>query len=85
MNENLARYRVPARVAAVLGGYLVYRGLGDDRVVPGLMAGLGAMLLAWSIIDEITLPKRERLGLLVVGSAILGLGLLGLGLFLSLR
>jgi hypothetical protein len=84
VNENLVRYRMPARVAAVVGGYVAYRWSSDDRIVPGLMVGAGAILLAWSIIDEITLPKRERLGLMVVGSAILGLGLLGAGLFLTL-
>ena len=85
MNENWARYRIPARMVAAVAGYALYRTVVDDRVIPGAMVGVGAVLLAWSIIDEITLQKRERLGLMVVGSAILGLGLLGLGLYLTFR
>ena len=78
------RYRMPMRVAAVFVGYFVYRWVGDARVIPGAMVGIGAVLIAWSIIDEITLPKRSRLSLLEVGSAILGLGLLALGAYLTL-
>lgn len=79
------RFRLPLRIAAVLVGYLLYRWVGDARVVPGAMVGLGAILVEWSIIDELTLVKGQRLGLLQVGSAILGLGLLGLGAYLTLR
>ncbi len=85
MKRDWARYRLPARMAAVLGGYLLYRALGDDRIIPGLMLGGGAMLVAWTVIDEVTLPRKERLSLMVVGSAVLGLGLVGLGLYLALR
>ena len=85
MNENLERYRMPARVVAVVGAYFLYRLVADDRVIPGVMVGFGAMLVAWAAIDEITLQKRKRLSLLVVGSAILGLVLCGLGLYLTYR
>ena len=78
------RFRLPARIGAVFIGYLLYRWAGDARVVPGVMVGLGATLLAWAIIDELTLVKSQRLGLLQAGTAILGLVLLGLGLYLTL-
>ena len=78
------RFRLPLRVAAVFVGYFLYRGVVDARIVPGAMVGIGAILLAWSVIDELTLVPNQRLGLVQVGSALLGIGLLGLGAFLTL-
>lgn len=78
------RYRLPLRIAAVFVAYLLYRWVGDARVVPGMMIGLGAILVVWAIIDELTLVKSQRLGLLQVGTAILGLVLFGLGIYLTL-
>ena len=79
------RFRMPLRVAVVFAGYFLYRWVGDERVVPGAMVGFGAVLVAWSIVDQFTLVRQARLGLLQVGSALLGLGLLGLGVYLTLR
>lgn len=79
------RFRLPLRIAAVFGGYLLYRWVGDARVIPGVMVGFGMVLVAWAIIDEVTLIKGQRLGLLQVGSAILGLVLAGLGAYLTFR
>ena len=76
---------MPARIAAVLIGYLLYRWVWDDRIVPGLMVGAGFILVAWLAIDSFTRPRHERLQLLEVGSAVLGLGLLGVGAYLALR
>jgi hypothetical protein len=79
------RFRVPLRIAAVFAGYLLYRWVGDARVVPGIMVAAGAILIVWAIVDELTLIRKQRLGLLQVGSAVLGLGLLGLGAYLTWR
>ena len=79
------RFRVPLRIAAVFAGYLLYRWVGDARVIPGVMVGFGAVLVAWAIIDQVTLIRGQRLGLLQVGSAILGLVLAGLGAYLTYR
>ena len=78
------RYRLPLRIGAGFVAYLLYRWVGDARVVPGVMVGLGAVLVAWAIIDELTLVRSQRLGLLQVGTAILGLVLVGLGAYLIL-
>jgi hypothetical protein len=79
------RYRMAARIAAVLIGYLIYRWVGDDRVGPGIMVGIGFVLISWPVIDSFFRPRDERLQLLEVGSAVLGLGLLGVGAYLALR
>ena len=75
------RYRIPARVAAVFGGYVVYRFVGDERVVPALLLAAGFVLLVWSLVDQLTLGRHQRIALIQGGSAILGLGLLAVGLF----
>ena len=85
MNHQRLRYRIPARTAAVIGSYLLYRWAVDDRILPAAFLGVGALLVSWAAIEEVTVPPDGRYGLLVVGSAILGLGLAGLGLYLTLR
>lgn len=85
MNADRLRYRIPARMAAAVGAYLLYRWALDDRVLPAAFLGVGALLVAWAAIEEVTVPPEGRYGLLVVGSTILGLGLVGLGIYLTLR
>ena len=84
MNERL-RYRIPARMAAGVGAYVLYRWALDDRVLPAAFLGVGALLLSWAAIEEVTVPPQGRYELLIVGSALLGLGLIGLALYLLFR
>ncbi len=77
------RYRLPARVGAVFGAYLLYRWVGSEHLVPALLVGTGSLLVAWAAIDELMLPPRDTLGLMQVGTIALGLGLAGLGIFLA--
>lgn len=79
------RWRMPLRVVAVFVAYLFYRLPGDDRLGAGLLIGGGTLMLAFVLIDRWTLPRRERSGLLQVGTTILSLGLVGVGLMLALR
>ncbi len=85
MNADRLRYRIPARMGAAVGAYLLYRWALDERVVPAAFLGVGALVTAWAAIEELTVPPEGRYELLVVGSAVLGLGLVGLGLYLTLR
>ena len=85
MNNERLRYRIPARMAAAVGAYLLYRWALDDRVVPAAFLGVGALLLSWAVIEEVTVPPEGRYELLTVSSAVLGLGLAGLAVYLLLR
>ena len=77
--------RIPLRAASVIFCYLLYLWIGDDRAAGGVSTAAGLLLLSWTVIDQFTLRRRERTGLLQVGTALLGLGLLGLGVFLLVR
>jgi hypothetical protein len=69
------RYRIPLRVSAVFGAYVIFRFVGDERVVPALLFAAGFVLVMWAIADQLTLAAHQRLGLLQAGSALLGVGL----------
>ena len=75
------RYRIPARISAVFGAYVIYRFTGDERVVPALLLAGGFVLLAWAIVDRLTLGRHQQIVMLQAASAILGVGLIALGLF----
>lgn len=76
---------MPARIAAVFIGYLLYRWVGEDRVGAGIMLGAGFILIAWLVIDSFRRPRREGLQFREVGAGVLGLGLLSIGAYLALR
>lgn len=76
------RYRVPLRVGVIFASYALYFVLSDERVVPAVFLGLGALLLGLALVDRWTLRRPSRSGLLQVGMTILGIGLLGLGFYL---
>ncbi|MFN2389055.1 MAG: hypothetical protein ABR575_05545 [Actinomycetota bacterium] len=78
------RLRMPLRIGAVGFGYLVYRLL-LPPVAAGIFAGAGSVIVAWSVIDRLTLWRRDREGLLQVGASVLGIGLIALGVYLHLR
>lgn len=79
------RYRMPARVAAIVLAYLLYRALLDDGVIGPAFVAFGAFLIAGSAIDRLTTSRHDRTELLTVGTVILGLGLLGIGIYLLVR
>ena len=74
------RYRIPLRVAVIIGAYALYFFLGDTDTMGAIFAGLGTLLVGLAVVDRWTLRRDKRSGLLQVGMTILGLGLLGLGL-----
>lgn len=74
------RYRIPLRVAVIIGAYALYFFLGDTDTMGSIFVGLGTLLLGLALVDRWTLRRDKRSGLLQVGMTILGLGLLGLGL-----
>lgn len=77
--------RVPLRVAAVFAGYLVYRLLADDKIMGPAFVGFGVAFLGFVLVDRYGTWRRDRSGLLQVGTTVLALGFLGLGAYLMLR
>jgi hypothetical protein len=80
------RFNVPLKVASVVIGYVIYRVLfaGENGVAGSVFVGAGFTVLAYATVNRLTQWRRDRSGLLQVGTAILGLGLLGLGAVLIL-
>jgi len=80
------RLNVPLKVGAVAIGYVLYRVLfRDGRGIAGpLFVGGGFVIFAYAMVNRWTQWRRDRSGLLQVGTTILGLGLLGLGALLIL-
>jgi hypothetical protein len=80
------RLNVPLKIVSVAVGYLIYRVLlGDDERIAGPMfVAVGFIALAYAMVNRWTAWRRERSGLLQVGTTILGLGLMGLGAILML-
>lgn len=74
------RYRIPLRVAVIIGAYALYFFLGDTDTMGSIFVGLGTLLIGLALVDRWTLRRDKRSGLLQVGMTILGLGLLGLGI-----
>lgn len=80
-----SRGRIPMRIVAIVGAYLLYRVLEARHAAGAAFTGAGVGLLALMLIDRYTLWRHKPLGLLQVGATILGLGLLGIGLYLVAR
>ncbi len=76
------KYRIPMRVAAILGSYALYYFLSKQRTGPAVFIGLGTVLVSLALVDRWTVWRRDRSGLMQVGQTLLGIGLLALGLFL---
>lgn len=79
------RYRIPLRVVVIVGSYLLYFVLSDERLIAAIFLGLGSAFLGLSLVDRWTLRRSKRSGLLQVGLTILALAFLGLGLFFLIR
>lgn len=79
------RYRMPARIAAVVLAYLLYGVLLEKRVFPPALVAVGAFLVAGNVIDRYTTSPHDRSHLLGAGTLILGLGLIGIGIYLLVR
>lgn len=79
------KFRMPLRIAIVVGGYLLVHVLSPDRLVPRLMLWAGVVMIGWLLVDRATMWARDRSGMLIAGTTILGLGLGGIGLYLALR
>lgn len=77
--------RIPLRVAAVVVGYLIYRLLEDQGVMGPAFFGLGIAFLGFVLVDRYATWRRDRSGLMQVGTTLLALGLLGVGAYLMLR
>ena len=80
------RMNIPLKGVAVLIAYVIYRALlgDDDRIAGPLLVAVGFAVLAYAMINRWTQWRRERSGLLQVGTTILGLGLMVLGAVLVL-
>lgn len=79
------RYRMFLRIVAVVVAYGVYLLVQRERLAAGVLVGFGLVALGFSTVDRLTLWRRERNEMMLVGTTLLGLGLLGVGVFLYLR
>lgn len=79
------RYRMFLRIAVVVSAYGVYLLVQREKLGAGILVGFGLIALGFSTVDRLTLWRRDRSELMLVGTTLLGLGLLGVGLFLYLR
>jgi hypothetical protein len=80
------RLNIPLKFVSVIIGYVIYRVLlgDDDRIAGPLFVALGFVVLAYAMVNRWTQWRRDRSGLLQVGTTILGLGLMALGAILML-
>lgn len=79
------KFRMPLRIGAVFLGYVIYLVLEQGKVIGPAFVGFGSVILLWAIIDRYATWRRDRSGLMQVGSTILGLALIAIGLLLVLR
>lgn len=78
------RIRMPLRIASVAIGYLIYRIVGEP-VVGAFLIWVGFVALTWAIIEQATTYRKDRLGMMLVGQALLGIGLLIAGALMVMR
>jgi fructose-specific phosphotransferase system IIC component len=76
------RYRMFLRILVVVAAYGAYLVVQRENLVPGILVGAGAIALGFSVVDRLTLWRRDRSEMVLVGATFLGLGLLAIGLFL---
>lgn len=79
------KYRMPLRIGAVFLGYGIYLVLEDEKIVGPAFVGVGSIIFLWALIDRYTTWRRDRSGLMQVGSTLLGVALIGIGTYLVLR
>jgi hypothetical protein len=86
MSELSDRYRMTLRVFVVFIGYVVYRVVaGDERLIPGIMAGVGTGLIGFRVVGRLTDRRGEPIGVTEALDAFLGLGLIVVGVLLAIR
>lgn len=78
------RYRMFLRIVVVVLAYGLYFLLQRDKLAAGVFAGFGVIALGWSVVDRLTLWRRDRSEMMSVAGTLLGIGLLAIGLVLYL-
>jgi hypothetical protein len=78
------RYRMFLRIVAVVLGYGLYLLLQRDELAAGVLAGSGVIALGWSVVDRLTLWRRDRSEMMSVATTLLGGGLVAIGVVLYL-
>jgi hypothetical protein len=53
-----------------------------DELAAGVLAGFGVIALGWSVVDRLTLWRRDRSEMMSVATTLLGVGLIAIGLVL---
>lgn len=79
------RYRMFLRIVVVVVAYATYYLVQRDKLVPGVFVGFGVIAIGFSTVDRLTLWRRDRSEMMLVGATLLGVGLLAIGLFLYLK
>ncbi len=80
-----SRWRIPLRVAVIVGSYGLYLLLAGERFGAAVFTGIGTALLGLTAVDRWTLAATRPLRLLQTGTALLGAGLLAWGVYLLVR
>lgn len=78
------RYRMFLRILVVVIAYGAYFVVQRERLVPGVLVAAGVIALGFATVDRLTLWRRDRSEMMLVGGTILGIGLVAIGLFLYL-
>lgn len=79
------RYRMFLRIVAVLVAYGAYLLVQRERLMAGVLVGVGVVALGWSAVDRLTVWSHDRSEMMLVATTLLGAGLVAMGLFLYLK
>lgn len=66
---------MPFRIFAVIGGYALYRWVGDPLPAALMMWG-GTIALGWAVVERFTTWRNDRVSTLLLGQGLLGVGLI---------
>lgn len=73
------------RIGVVVIAYGVYLLVQRKSLGAGVFVGAGLVALGWALVDRYTTWRRDRSGLIQVGTTILGAGLVLIGVVLALK
>ncbi|HET7483526.1 MAG TPA: hypothetical protein VFK89_11770 [Actinomycetota bacterium] len=73
--ELSERLRMPLRIFVVIGGYALYRWVGDPMGA-ALMMWAGTIALGWAVIERFTTYRQQRMEMMLWAQGLLGIGLI---------
>ena len=79
------RYRMFLRIVVVVVGYGAYLLIQREKLMAGVLVGVGVIALGFATVDRLTRWSHDRSEMMLVATTLLGAGLLAVGLFLYAR